>query len=186
MNLTAIKTKYSSLPKTVRLFAQRALLLFTGWKILYDGFLQQRGIPDRQLTSLTADVSAWLISRVYLPAKAVAGVEKSYIYVSEKLVVAIADGCNALELFVTYAAFLVCLPTSFKRSLFFILGGIPLLFVLNIARCSAIAWLNINHPGFADFAHHYLFQLLMYACIFGLWVIYSRSVYGNNEGKQHT
>ncbi|RYZ78609.1 MAG: hypothetical protein EOO68_40130 [Moraxellaceae bacterium] len=177
MTVKSIRESYSKLPKPVRTFVLRGLFIFICWKLLYDGFLQQRGIPDRWLTGLTGDFAAGIISKFYKPANAVLGAEKAYLYIDGKIIVAIADGCNGLELLVTFLGFLFCLPTNPKRFWQFALPGITGIFVLNIIRCIAIAWLNINHRSWVDIAHHYIFQLMVYAFIFFCWARYSKYYY---------
>jgi exosortase/archaeosortase family protein len=54
-------------------------------------------------------------------------------------------------------------------------AGVAGIAVLNIARCTAIGWLNLYHPQWVDFAHHYAFTLIVYAFVFLLWRVYVRT-----------
>lgn len=181
--LQSLKQQYKKLPDTVRLFIQRALLFFVAWKIVYDGFLQPRRIPDGWLTKITGELTAWLVSVVYHPADAYLSAERSFIFMKGEKIIAIADGCNAFDLMVTYAAFLFCLPTNWKRAMAYLLFGIPAIFLLNIIRSCAIVWININYPSLFDVAHHYVFQIMVYAFIFYCWVKYAEPVYGKVKSK---
>lgn len=176
--LRSLIQQYKNLPDTVRLFIQRALLFFVAWKIIYDGFLQPRRIPDGWLTKITGELTAWLVTLVYQPSNAYLSAERSYIFTKGSKIIAIADGCNAFDLMVTYVAFLFCLPTNWKRATMFTLLGVPAIFLLNIIRSCAIVWININYPSLFDLAHHYVFQILVYAFIFLCWVKYAQPVYG--------
>lgn len=184
MRFEQLKTQYQQLPKTVRLFIQRALLLFIAWKILYDGFLQAKGIPDKWLTRWTGEASSWLLTKWYQPAYTIMGKEKAYLYINQKLIVAIADGCNALELLITYLGFLICLPAGKLRFWLFAPLGLLSIVLLNILRTVAISWMNIKYPDWFDFAHHYLFQIIVYAYIFFLWVKYASPVYATKVDSQ--
>ena len=94
--------------------------------------------------------------------------------INGRKVVGIADPCNALELYILFIGFLICVPTTTKRFILFSLGGIAVIFVLNILRCAGMIWVNIHRNEVFDFAHHYLFKLIVYAAIFGGWVWYSK------------
>lgn len=173
MNISVI-SKYRALPRPVKSFITRAVLLIAIWKLLYEGFLRSSGIPDDLLTSATGEATAWLVSQWYQPATASFDKVMSHIHIDGKLILYITDVCNGLELFVTYIGFLLCYPTSVKRTLKFVLGGVAVIFSANIMRCTALVWLHEEHIEWISFAHHYLFQLLMYAFIFGMWIWYSK------------
>jgi exosortase family protein XrtF len=183
--LKKLKEQYLQIPNTVRLFIQRALLFFVVWKTVYDGFLQPRRIPDGWLTKITGELTAWLVSAVYHPAFAYLSAERSFIFMKGVKIIAIADGCNAFDLMVTYIGFLFCLPTHWKRTLVFMILGVLAIFLLNILRSCAIVWININYPNLFDLAHHYVFQILVYVFIFLFWVRYAQPVYGNVSKRRN-
>jgi exosortase/archaeosortase family protein len=80
------------------------------------------------------------------------------------------DSCNAFKLFVLYAGFLICAPGIIKKKLVYTLIGLPLIFVLNIARCYAVAILVLRKPEWIYIAHHYIFTIVVYSAIFLLWL----------------
>jgi exosortase/archaeosortase family protein len=100
----------------------------------------------------------------------------TFIIINGRRGVGIADPCNALELYVLYFGFLLCLPASYKRLLLFTIGGFLMIFCLNILRCVGLIYLNLYQNTWAGFAHHYLFKLIVYAAVFGGWVWYSKKL----------
>lgn len=86
----------------------------------------------------------------------------------------VADGCNALDLFVLYTGFLWCVPAGAKRMLLFAVAGIAGIFSLNMVRLYILTILAINHSPLLHFAHHYAFTLVVYSCIFGGWMLYTK------------
>lgn len=88
----------------------------------------------------------------------------------------IADGCNGLELFVLYVGFLLCMPASISRKLFFIAIGIPILHLANVLRCFGLVELQIYLARYFEFAHHYVFKIVVYGIIFLLWIWFSRKI----------
>lgn len=176
----------SILPTDVKLFLTRAFIIFICWKLLYHLVLFPIRTPDRQLTNLTAMSSAFLYrslldepSVIFKEEYGEIDFPKAALYINNKRAIGIADPCNALELFVLYIGFIFCLPTTIKRQVTFIIFGIIGIFIANSFRCLGLAWLNFHHYSIADFAHHYLFKMIIYAMIFYAWMIYSKKYFIN-------
>lgn len=168
--LLSIKNQYLKIPKTVRLFLTRALLFFLAWKLLYHLMLQPGRVLDAWLTNITAKATAWAWSLFQPDSRVLTGDPMDFVVVNGTKIVGIADGCNALELYILHIGFIICFPDkSLKRRLFFAVAGIAGIVVLNILRCAAIGWLTINNPSLVDFAHHYAFTLIVYAFVFFTW-----------------
>jgi exosortase/archaeosortase family protein len=54
--------------------------------------------------------------------------------------------------------------------------GVSSIIVLNIIRCALLAWMYYQQMSVADFAHHYAFKLIIYACTFWGWYLYSKQL----------
>jgi exosortase/archaeosortase family protein len=93
-----------------------------------------------------------------------------------KPIMNIADECNGLELFVLYFGFLLAMPASIKRKLWFGFGGIFIIHIVNIFRCVGLGLLLMNWDTYFDIAHHYIFKIMVYSTIFILWVIFSKNL----------
>ncbi len=82
-----------------------------------------------------------------------------------------------------YIGIILIIPhNSALRKTTFIIGGIFILFLANIIRCTALLWLQLYHKAYFDFNHHYVFTLFIYVIIFGLWSLFT-SQKGSNEIK---
>jgi exosortase/archaeosortase family protein len=174
--LANFKQEYKKTPKAVRRFIKGALLLFVAWQLLYHFLLEPYRIPDGWLTGVTARATAWVWSFFEPGMWVLTGNPMDYVVMRNTRIVGIADGCNALEIYILYVAFLICYPvSSWKKVLLMGVGGVAGIAVLNVARCTAIGWLNLYHPQWVDFAHHYAFTLIVYAFVFLLWRIYVRT-----------
>ena len=164
-------------------FLVRALILIVVWKLSYHLFLKPHRFPDKELTQITANATVRFVGLFY-PPNTISwygsmpnnnfDLFSVVILMNGRKVIGIADPCNALELYILFIGFLICVPTTIKRFALFSLGGIAVIFVLNILRCSGLIWVNIQYNQIFDFAHHYLFKLIVYAAIFGGWVWYSK------------
>ncbi len=187
----SLKQTYNEIPASVKQFAKRALILLGAWLLMYHTVLKPHRIPDKWLTDETAKVTTFFLNSWYAtgfstqerPHLAANGDNTPWavIMLDGKQTLGIADACNALELYVLYIGFIFCIPTGAKRTAIFALAGVAIIFFLNITRLYALTWLSLTHPSFFDFAHHYAFTFIVYGCIFGMWVLYSKKYSPKNE-----
>jgi len=177
--IAAVRQKYTRIPKPIRIFLVRAVIVFILWQLLYHLFLQPIRVPDSFLTDITTMATVKVLSLFYSDVSSVLGHFKAIITIGGRRIIGIADPCNALELYVLYISFLFCYPNTTKKRFIFLLIGLPAIFVLNIIRCVTITWLNISHKGWVDISHHYIFTAIMYLLIFYSWVLYTKG------GREH-
>jgi exosortase family protein XrtF len=183
------KQKWFQIPESIRKMLIMGTIILGIWKTAYTFWLEPQRILDAPLTNLVATQTVQIMQIIwpggnyelkYTSTKhkgdGNAMVEHVYLLKDNKITISIADNCNGLELMVLYAAFIVCMPGSWKRKLIFILAGIPLLHLANLARCMGLVGMHLQWPGYFDFAHHYLFKIMVYAISFLLWVWYLRPI----------
>ena len=168
------KDAYNKVPRDVKKFLARGLIVFITWQLLYYLLLKPSRIPDQALDNITALTTAKVLSFFYPGAFAVLNGLKTVIVIGGKKALGIADPCNGLEIFVLYIAFLFCYPSNNRRRSLFILIGLPVIFIMNIVRCCLLTWLNIKHNGWFDISHHYIFTSAMYLLVFYLWTLFSK------------
>ena len=194
--ITEIKSTWQSIPPDVQQFLKRALFIFIIWKLIYHLFLFNGRIIDKPLTDWSTK-GAEKIMQVFYPKSKLTIVEEcnispeinnevfcfDYLYMNSKKIVGVADACNALELYVLYIAFLIAFPASIKKILLFSAVGMILIYLSNIIRLAALASMNMHRLNAVDMAHHYVFKLIVYALIFGLWILYTKNRL-SNEKKQ--
>jgi exosortase family protein XrtF len=191
--------KWNNVPTAVKQFVLRAVIILVAWKILYLVFLLPTRVLDKPLSYSVAVNATWVLNKYTHSAdytsKSETGNEPTdngltnmpldNIYFHQTNIVSIEDGCNGLELFILYAGFIICMPALIRRKLIFIIGGIALIYWVNIIRCAWVAYIIIYYPQHADFAHHYVFTFIVYGFIIGLWLIFSKKlILVNAETKQ--
>lgn len=182
--------KLQQVPKTVKIFLLKGILLLIVWKVLYLAILLPGRILDSPLTTAVGKITAsglnvitrsdnyWSKNELAKDKDAdsnIIWVQQQSVYYNHKKLVGIYDGCNALELFVLYAGFIVCMPGSLKRKTLYISVGTFIIFAVNILRCVGIAYLIQFYPILADFAHHFVFVFIVYAVIIVLWLLFTRT-----------
>jgi exosortase/archaeosortase family protein len=182
MRLTLLAT-FNTIPPFVRSFLKKAVIIFVIWKLLYHLLLFPSRFPDRQLTRLTAASTSFLYKQLlhqpwvfYSDSKDPKS-RMSVLYINNRRAIAIGDACNGLELYVLFIAFLFCIRTNIKRQIAFTLAGIAVIFVTNGFRCFGLAWLFLHHYSWANFAHHYLFKMVIYSLMFCGWILYSKKTF---------
>ncbi|TXE11678.1 hypothetical protein FUA26_06315 [Seonamhaeicola algicola] len=184
------KSFFKSIPTEVKRFLGKALLFFIVWKVVYNIFLYDSKYLDHPLTTHVGNASAWLINQLgdmegFTAKREVVkhyfegGVnlnESSAIYHHDRIVLYIANVCNGLELIVLYIGFIVCMPASFLRKLKYIVIGVIILDLTNILRCTGLIYLREYYEIYFDFAHHYLFNTVVYTATFIMWYVFSRKI----------
>lgn len=160
----------STIPENVFKFLVRAAILVAVWELLYNFVLRPAGIPDDQLTRIVQLGGMKILSWFYTDVS-----EKgSLIILNGREAVSIARQCNGLELIVLYLGFILCLPSSFKRMFAFSFVGILVIYVLNVIRTALLAAMYYQDHSLTDFAHHYVFKIIIYAVVFLGWVLYMK------------
>ena len=181
---------WNKVPVAVKRFIFKAFAILLIWKVLYLVFLLPTRLLDKPLTYSVGTATTWLLntytrSSDYSTRSEVSNVatDQGYtpmplqkIFFHQNNIVSIEDGCNALELFVLYAGFIICMPAKILRKILFIVGGIIAIYITNVIRCAGVAYIILYHPRYADFAHHYVFTFVVYGLIITLWLIFSRKL----------
>lgn len=161
-----------ALPANIKKLFLRAVLVFAGWCLLYQLVLKPMGIPDNQLTQLvlkgTVTMLSWFHPNVYQSG--------SSVFLNGVKSVNVAPQCNGLELIALYIGMMLIMPSNWKRMIVFSIAGISVIILLNMVRCSLLAYLYLHHMAIAEFAHHYAFKMVIYAVAFYGWVLYSKKI----------
>jgi len=192
--LTRLKAAQNKIPKQIRLFLGKAFLFFVVWKIIYNVFLYDAKYLDRALTAHVGTTSVTLINSLgamngFVSKREMTdndnlGIlkdEVSVIYHNDKVVLNIANVCNGLELMVLYIGFIICMPSTFFRKFLYIILGLIVLDGINILRCVGLIYLREYYAIYFQFAHHYLFNAMVYTGTFIMWILYSRKIQFKNE-----
>jgi exosortase family protein XrtF len=167
------------------------VIFFVAWKILYLSLLLPHRTLDRPLTDWVGNgacrtlnvithagdftAASGVNSNIPSPGEQPVLEKVSVVSFHNERVLSIADVCNGLELMVLYAGFIICLPAGMSRKSAFIAGGLLLIFLVNVLRCTALALVYLHYRNYAEFFHHYVFTFLVYGLIFWLWFLFSRA-----------
>lgn len=94
------------------------------------------------------------------------------VWYNKKRIVRIIEGCNAVSVIILFVSFVIAFSGKLKTTLLYILFGILFIYVLNIIRIALLVILISRFPENTHFLHGVLFPLIIYGCVFVLWIIW--------------
>lgn len=91
---------------------------------------------------------------------------------NQKWVARVVEGCNGLSVIILFISFVIAFSGKIKTTLFYILFGIFVIHILNVARIALLVVLLYHFSKYKEFFHDILFPLLIYGTVFLLWVLW--------------
>jgi exosortase family protein XrtF len=87
---------------------------------------------------------------------------------------------------ILFISFVIAFTGKFKKTVLFIVFGIVLIHVLNIARIALLCVALYNFPQYEHLLHGVIFPLVIYGVVFLLWVIWVNkySLYATEVDKK--
>lgn len=149
-------------------FLLKVMGIYFSWYLLYELWLLPDGTIDEWMSLNVASVSAGLLKHlgyeVYSYGRLFGIKEVPGIY--------IANGCSGFSAMGLFIGFVVAYPGRWIPRAAFILFGVGVLYIVNIARTTTLALTQLYWPEFFDITHNYSTTVLFYLVIFGLWVLW--------------
>ena len=181
---------FEGIPPVVRIFLFRGTLFFLIFETYFLTIEQKYRYINENLTNWVGNSTIWFLNLLEGSSEfyGVSGVSRVFeqatwkvsnvidIYHSQGKVLHIADGCNGFEMFALFIGFLFAVPGNNRLKWQYAFFGTPILFIANTLRCGGLVKLYlVNYQSF-DFAHHYLFKIVLYSLIFLLWYYFLSKV----------
>ena len=183
-----IKTAWNEIPKPIKKFALRGLLIFILWETIYISFLEPNRIVDKPLTEMVGNLTVWGLDKIYpnhefyirsLKTLIITDIEfeseSIKLMMGNQKLIGIADSCNGLNLYILFFGFILAFPSSIQKKIVFGIVGILIVFSTNVLRCIGLSIIQIHYPHFMFYAHHYVFKIITYAVVFFLWSQFAKS-----------
>lgn len=127
-------------------------------------------------TSALAAISAWLVS-VFDPA--VVSYGKVLQHAGSGIGVSIEAGCNGIEACIILIAGVLAYPAPWRMKLAGLLLGMLAIQSVNVLRVITLFYLADWHHGWFEFAHLYLWQVLIMLDVLVVWLLWIRYVARN-------
>lgn len=172
----------SFLKQPLNRFLVFSLILYIIWKLLYDLVLQPYTNIDLNLIQFTIRVSKFFLEamgyEVFMSLPRLIGIDGT----SGLL---IGDPCDGMELFGLFTIFIIAFPGPPLKKMFFIPIGILCILSLNIFRVIGLAIVQLHTSReWTEFNHTYTFTILIYGCIFLLWMYWVKKFSGISFKKK--
>ena len=81
-------------------------------------------------------------------------------------------GCTGLKEMILFVFIIIFSRGSWKKKLVFIPSGLVILQFVNVIRVVSFGLSLALYPGTFHFIHHYLFNLVFFAVLFFLWILW--------------
>jgi len=94
------------------------------------------------------------------------------LWYNNKYTLRIIEGCNAVSVIILFISFVTAFSGKLKTTIYFILFGVFLLYILNVLRIALLAVLLFHFPEKEHILHGVLFPLIIYGLVFILWVFW--------------
>ncbi len=113
--------------------------------------------------------TVYCIDKVSSPGEILSNVRDERGYVR------IGSPCDAWDLYYLGVAFLWIFPIgNWKRKLIYSLVIILVLYITNVLRVAGLFQISKDHPDWFEMFHKTIFQFIVYAIMFIVWIFYLR------------
>ncbi|NLN34051.1 MAG: exosortase family protein XrtF [Flavobacteriaceae bacterium] len=144
--------------------------------VLYNLYLHQYhqyNLPD-PYSQFVADCTVYSMNSLGFDAIQVVDKTRPWIWIgmNNEWLSYINEGCNAVSVMIIFVAFIFAFSTTWKQTLLYILGGLIIIKIMNIARIVLLNYIFAYHKEYGKIAHDYLFPAIIYGTIVVLWIIW--------------
>lgn len=94
------------------------------------------------------------------------------IIVKDKYVARVVEGCNSISVIILFIAFIIAFSGKFKVTLFYLLAGSTLIYVVNLLRISILSIGLFHYPWRREILHVVIFPSIIYGMVFILWMVW--------------
>lgn len=164
--------KYKGVLKFLSVFIGSYVLL----TLLYAFYLKSSTTPDSYTKHVSNQVIYWL-NFVGYQATSTTNNLNGYIdlFIQNKLIAGIAEGCNAISIKILFTAFVVAFAKNLKTTLLFIFSGLIGIYIMNIIRIIILVICIYHLPKYTEPLHSYIFPGMIYTAVFLLWMLWVKS-----------
>ena len=175
-----IQTLWLDMPLVARKFLVRSMLLLLLWQLISIFYLQPNRTFDGAITNFTTATIVKVLRSIYTMGNFtyLASSHDARVFYNGQSVFRMADGCNALSVFVDFAIFIVVYPINIARKVNFLVLGAISIFLINVLRCVLLAFLYISKNTSVNVMHHYVFSTIVYAFVLFLWILFTKKKSG--------
>ena len=152
-------------------FFMKVGLIYGGWEVLYQHVFLPDFWLDTWLSHVGVSIAAGALSFLGWDIETSA----RFVCILGNRGIEVQNGCNGLDLLGLYAGFIIAYPGSITKRIYFIGGGLFLLFIANVFRISTFVLTNYYVPQYMDLYHEYSSFIIFYPIVLSLWYLWIES-----------
>lgn len=167
--------KYSSVIRFIVIFLGSYFIFSLFYNIYLELSNPETYYPDffTYLVSLQSEaVIEFLGYRAFItPHEAEASMK---LFINDYFLVRVVEGCNSISIIILFISFVLAFFAGTKLTIFYILAGSVIIYVMNIVRIAILTIGVFEYPQHAELLHSIIFPLIIYGTVFLLWLIWVR------------
>jgi len=167
--------------------ALRFLLIFLSvyfvLNLVYGIWIETLGSRPDAATQWVSTQSAAIVRAMGGQAQAIPNPDGPTIRVvsGDRIILNVFEGCNGVNVFIVFLAFVLAFGGSLKKMLWFIPLGIVVIHIFNLLRILLLYVLSSNHSTYFYYFHKYFFTAVIYLAVFFLWWLWIILNHGKRE-----
>ena len=165
--------KYKSVIRFIITFLSVYILLSVAYKLYLDFSDGSKYYPD-YLTSTVAKQSRELLETVGYDTRIEPHDDEPSMkmIIRNKFVARVVEGCNSVSVIILFMSFVIAFSGKFKTTLFYLLAGSTLLYVVNLIRIVILSIGLYHYPWRREILHTVIFPAIIYGMVFVLWMFW--------------
>ncbi|BAO55363.1 exosortase family protein XrtF [Nonlabens marinus] len=96
------------------------------------------------------------------------------LYIDEKVVYRVIEGCNAVSVMLLFAAFVIAFAKAWKTTILYLLFGIVTIYIVNLLRLIGLGYVFQEFSSYKEIAHDIAFPAVIYGYVILLWIYWIR------------
>ena len=165
--------KYKPVVRFIITFLSVYIVLAVAYKLYLDYSDGSKYYPD-YLTNTVAKQSQDILNTFGYETVIEAHPEEltMKIIIRDKYVARVVEGCNSISIIILFISFVIAFSGKFKTTLFYLLAGSTLLYVVNLVRIAILSVGLFHYPWRREILHVVIFPAIIYGMVFLLWMFW--------------
>lgn len=165
--------KYKSVIRFIITFLSVYILLSVAYKLYLDFSDGSKYYPD-YLTNTVAKQSKNLLETIGYKTRVEphANEPSMKLIIRNKFVARVVEGCNSISVIILFISFVISFSGKFKTTLFYLLAGSTLIYVVNLVRIVILSIGLYHYPWRREILHTVIFPAIIYGMVFILWMFW--------------
>ncbi len=165
--------KYKPVVRFIITFLSVYIVLAVAYKLYLDYSDGSKYYPD-YLTNTVAKQSQDILNTFGYETVIEAHTDEPTmkIIIRDKYVARVVEGCNSISIIILFISFIIAFSGKFKITLFYLLAGSTLLYVVNLIRIAILSVGLFHYPWRREILHVVIFPAIIYGMVFLLWMFW--------------